>query len=887
MELSKRYEPAQFEREIYAAWEKAGVFKPKPGKTKKAFYLPIPPPNVTGVLHLGHAQTLSLEDLMVRYHRMLGDETLWVPGTDHAGIATQAVVEKRLAAEGKRRVEMGREKFLEEVWKWKDQSRGVITEQVRQMGASCDWTRERFTLEPALNELVEHSFVELYERGLLYRGEYMVNYSPALKTVLSDEEVDMKEEDGFLYEIIYFVSGSDKELVVATTRPETLLGDQAIAVHPKDKRFKKLIGRTVILPISNKEIPIVGDESVDMEFGTGAVKVTPAHDPTDFETGKRHKLRLDYRVIDNDGRMNENALQFRGLPAATEAREAVVAALKAKGNLKSVAPYKHKVGFCSRSGCRVETVISTQWFVRSSEIAKKVIKGWKAGDFEIVPQRYGKVFEDWIGRLTDWCVSRQLWWGHRIPAYYDVKTGKLLAVTTDEKSVLDKYSKENVRRDEDVLDTWFSSATWPYSVLGWDPENPAEDFKKFYPAQVLETGHDILLFWVIRMLLFGYEFTGQTPFKTVYLHGLLLDEKGHKMSKSKGNGIDPIAVIKDHSADALRLSVVVGSTPGNNMNFSMKLVENNKLLLNKLWNVARFVAMNSAQAAGGDPAAVAAKVLKGRADLLPHERWILSRLDAVTAQVTKHFEGYAFSMAGELLERFTRDEFADYFVEAAKISRDQSKLGHEVAVHCVLTILKLWHPFVPFVTEKMWGEFFAAPGFLAQAAWPEPLGLSDPEAEKAVEAAFDVVRAVRALRVGKNVKPGEPVDVAVVADKSLRTSLESAAALVAGLAKVGKLTFPASDKGLDAKEWSFQAAGKAVAYLDVRGLDAGTDEEVARLRALVEDKKAYVRQMELRLTDASFVKNAPERVVKMQQEKLALERKNLETALGQLAKLTS
>lgn len=886
MELSKRYEPAQFERDIYAAWEQAGIFAPKPGRTKKTFYLPIPPPNVTGVLHLGHAQTIALEDLMVRYHRMKGDETLWVPGTDHAGIATQAIVEKNLAKEGKRRTELGRDKFVEEVWKWKDYSHKVITDQMRQVGASVDWSRERFTLDEKLNKLVESSFVELYNRDLLYRGQYMVNYSPVLKTVLSDEEVDMKEEDGFLYEVVYFVSGSDKELVVSTTRPETLLADQAIAVHPKDKRFKKLIGRTVILPIVNKEIPVIGDESVDMEFGTGAVKVTPAHDPTDFEMAQRHKLRLDYRVIDNDGLMNENSGQFRGQPAATLARENVVAMLKAKGNLKSITPYKHKVGFCSRSGCRIETVISTQWFVRSSEIAKKVLKGWKAGDFEIVPDRYGKVFEEWMGKLTDWCVSRQLWWGHRIPAYYDVKTGKLLAVSTDEKAVLKKFGKENIRRDEDVLDTWFSSAMWPYSVLGWDAEKPEADFKKFYPAQVLETGHDILLFWVIRMLLFGYEFTGQTPFKTVYLHGLILDEKGRKMSKSKGNGIDPIAVIKEYSTDALRLSVVVGSTPGNNLSFSTKLVENNKLFLNKLWNVARFVAMN-AGAKAVDEKKIATQLVKNAKTLLPHERWILSRLDAVVKQITQAMEDFSFSMAGEALERFTRDEFADYFIEAAKIARDKSKLGNEVAVYAIITLLKLWHPYVPFVTEKIWAEFFQLKGFLAQAEWPEPLGLTDEVAEKTISAAFEVVGAVRTLRVEKNIKPSDTCDVVIVAEKSLRTALEGASGIIAGLAKVGKLTFAASDKGLDAKSFVFAAAGKAVVYVDIRPFAASSQDEIARLKTLIEDKKTYVRSMELRLTDAAFVKNAPERVVKMQQEKLALERKNLETAQSQLARLQS
>lgn len=701
MEFPKQYAPKNFEKTFAERWEQEGKFKPKESTTGKTFYIPIPPPNVTGYLHLGHALTLTLEDIMVRYHRMKGDSTLWVPGTDHAGIATQARVEKMLAEQGKKREDMGREAFLDEVWKWKDKYAENINNQVRQMGASCDWSRERFTLDEGLSKNVGYTFVDLYNKGLLYRGEYMVNYSPALGSVISDIEVDYKEEEAKLYYITYFVSGSDNELILATTRPETLLADQAVAVHPKDKRFKKLIGRKVILPIVNKEIDIIGDEMVDMHFGTGVVKITPAHDPTDFETGKRHGLRLDYQVIDKNGFMTEEAGIFAGQDVLT-ARENIVELLKSKGNLVKVEPYIHKVGYCSRGGCRVESIVSTQWFVKSGELAKKVIAGYKKGEFEIVPQRFEKTFEDWIYNLRDWCISRQLWWGHQIPAYYDAKTHELLTVTLDEEAVFAKYGKDNVYRDADVLDTWFSAALWPYSILDWTPTNPGELFKKFYPAQVLETGYDILFFWVIRMLLMGYEYTGQTPFKTIYLHGLILTEDGKKMSKSVGNTIDPLDVIEQYSTDALRLTCSIGNTPGNNLNFSMKNVENNSVFLNKIWNVVRFVYANIGEVTD-DYAALKSKIESNWTTFLPHEQWILSRLKATIDGVTDGMERYNFSDAGQDLVSFTRDEFADFFIEEYKLTKATTENGRDVLAFTLLSLLKLWHPYIPFATEELYG----------------------------------------------------------------------------------------------------------------------------------------------------------------------------------------
>jgi len=702
---------------------------------------------------------------------MKGDETLWVPGTDHAGIATQSVVEKRLAKEGKKRLEMGREAFLGEVWKWKDEYEANIINQIRLTGASTDWTKTRFTLEPKLSNLVEYVFCNLYEKGLLYRGEYMINYSPALETAISDMEVDYKEEEANLYDIIYFVSGSDKELIVSTTRPETLLGDQALAVHPKDKRYKKLIGRKVILPIVNVEIPVIGDESVDMNFGTGVVKVTPAHDASDFAIAKRHDLNTAYQVIDKNGNMTKEAGIFAGLDFMT-ARENVVELLKAKGNLVKIEPYTHRVGYCSRSGCKIETIISTQWFVKTDKMAKRVLEGYKKKDFTIIPDRYGKVFEDWMKNLRDWCISRQLWWGHQIPAYYHKDTKELLGVTQDPSELYAKYGQENVVRDEDVLDTWFSSALWPFAILDWTPEDQkSELFTKFYPAQVLETGHDILPFWVVRMLLMGYEFTGETPFKQVYLHGLIRDEQGRKMSKSLGNGIDPVDVISQFSADALRLSLSIGNTPGNNMNYSLKTTENYSLFLNKLWNIARFCFGHTEQIT--TPYEELADTIKKNYDmLLPHEKWILSRLTYVQTRATNALETLNFGETGGDLIAFTRDEFADFFVEEYKLTAEHSPYGKTVLSYTLLTLLRLWHPFIPFVTESLYSRI-ADDGLLALAPWPTSLCPQDEKIEDEFNTLYELIKGIRFMRGEFRVPPGQKVNVIMIADKKAKAIVET------------------------------------------------------------------------------------------------------------------
>ena len=866
MEFDKQYRPASFERDIYALWESSHAFCPQPSRTGRTFYLPMPPPNITGNLHVGHSLFLTLQDIMVRYHRMAGDETVYIPGTDHASISTQSRVENKLLKDGIRREDLGREKFLGEVWKWVDEYSHNIKNQIRMMGASCDWSLDRFTMEPKLNRLVEHTFVDMYNKGLIYRGEYMVNFSPKLQSVVSDIEVDYVEEEGSLYYITYFVAGSDYELIVATTRPETLLADQAVAVHPKDKRFKKLIGRTVILPIVNKEIPIIGDDMVDMEFGTGALKITPAHDPADFEFARRHKLRADYSVIDRNGIMTSEAGIFAGQHWSV-ARENVVELLRSKGNLIKVEPHTHKVGYCTVGKCRIETVVSTQWFVKASELAKRVIQGYKKKEFEIMPSRFNKTFEDWIYHLKDWCISRQLWWGHQIPAYYDKKTGKLLAVgrTEDVEQIYADFGRDNIVRDEDALDTWFSSALWTYAVLDWDPVDPGELFKKFYPAQVLETGSDILFFWVIRMLLMSYAYTGQTPFKTIYLHGLVLSDTGRKMSKSFGTVIDPLDVIRDHSADALRLTLAIGSTPGNNMNFSMKNVENNTVFLNKFWNIIRFAHTNIGMIT--TPYETLAETIQSRAsELLQHEQWILSRLRAITDLSTKGMDAYTFSETGYELFHFVRDEFADVFIEAFKITRGQSPLEREVLGFAILTILRLCHPYVPYITEKLYG-IMTDGQMLITAEWPRVPFTRDTTIEKEYTLLAELIGAVRSYRSQSGIRPGDTVDVSCRTVRH-RDMIERNTSILIGMLRIGELTL------LDPRSHEGDIDGAALVV--VRDIDVfvrsdhvaeDMTTEIERIRALITDKQIYARKLDAKLLNSEFLRNAPEHIVRSEQEK--------------------
>jgi valyl-tRNA synthetase len=873
-DFPKQYDPKATEWAIQKLWKEQNIGAPRESRSGNTFYIPIPPPNVTGNLHLGHALTLTLEDIMTRYHRMKGDATLWVPGTDHAGIATQAQVEKRLEKNGTNRKALGREKFLEACREWVSEYGGNIQNQMGQMGASVSWEHERYTFDDKSNHLVEDVFVDLYNKWLIYRGEYMVNYSPVLESVISDIEVEYEELDEKMYYVNYFVSGSDKEIMIATTRPETMLADQAIAVHPKDKRYKKLIGRSVVLPIVNKEIPIIADPMVDMEFGTGALKITPAHDPADFEFAKRHGLKTSYQVIDKKGYMTKEAWAFEGQKATEEARSNIVELLRAKGNLVRTEPYRHKVGFCSRGKCRVESVVSTQWFVRAGEMAKKVIAGYEKNEFEIMPSRYEKTFEDWIYNLRDWCISRQLWWGHQIPAYYDVKTGELLGVTRDPSGLEAKYGKDNIIRDGDVLDTWFSSGLWPFSVLDWNYDNPGDLFKKYYPANVLETGHDILFFWVIRMLLMGYEMTGETPFKTIYLHGLILDESGKKMSKSWGNVIDPLEVISEYSADALRLATVIGNTPGNNLNFSKKTVAEYGLFLNKLWNIARFTWMNVGDIKE-DRDTIEKRILKNIDDLLPYESWIISRLANTIESMTSGMEDYSFSLSGSDLLSFIRDEFADFAIEAYKIEKDRSKVGSDVMKLCILDILTLLHPYAPHVTEALYGHITGW-SLLAITPWPETRLKHDDTDDIVMSRIWGIIRTIRNLRAENGVKPGEYRKAYINSPKIYIESLIANTPLIEGLARIENLELT----GEDAKHpgFAYDVTDGIEVYVDA-SIDAEKlIEERSRIAKEIVTKKSYIRTLQSKLKNTAFVSNAPEKVLRIEMDKLHL-------AEAELAKL--
>lgn len=881
-EFNKSYSPKEFEWRIYNERLENKKFEPQKSKTGKTFYIPVPPPNVTWVLHLWHALTLTLEDIMIRYHRLKWDETLWVPGTDHAWIATQSVVEKKLAKEWITRQQLGREKFLQKVWEWKDEYASNISNQSKLMWASLDWSKERFTLDKWLSDNVGHIFCDLYNKWLIYRWEYMVNYSPALETVVSDIEVDYVEEEAKMYYITYFVSWSDNELIIATTRPETLLADQAIAVHPKDKRYKKMIWRSVILPIVNKEIPIIWDETVERDFGTWVLKITPAHDPADFQLAKRHNLRLDYSVIDKNWRMTKEAWIFAWQDFMT-ARENIVELLRAKWNLIKIEPYIHKVGYCSRGWCKIETIISKQWFVKSSELAKKVIAWYKKKEFVIVPERYNKTFEDWIFNLRDWCISRQLWWWHQIPAYFDVKTGELLEVTLDEESVYKKYWKENIRRDEDVLDTWFSAALWPFSILDWNDKNPSELFKKFYPANVLETWHDILTFWVIKMLLMWYEYTWETPFKTIYLHWLVRDEQGRKMSKSIWNWINPIDVINEFSADALRLTLVIGNTPWNNMNFSMKNVENYSIFLNKLWNITRFV-YTSIWEITEPYAKLQTFIEKNYEDFSMHEKWIISRLSWVIENLTIAMEKYNFSMAWEELISFTKDEFADFFIEEYKLTKDVSKYWKEILSYCILSILKLFHPYISFVTEELYSKI--TPGStLIDSEWPGLWVKKDVKVEKNINTLYEIIRVIRNIRAEKWIKPWNKVDAIFRLTKANYDLVNENILILKWLAKLENIEIIDKTKKISNEDelifwvvWSIEIFINPWDAIDY-------EEEKNRLKTQINNQKDYINKLDLKLLNAEFLRNAPEHVVRMEQDKKTQAQEQLQKLIDKLSSI--
>lgn len=846
--IPKAYTPQEVEKRIYDMWLEQKCFAPQKPRTDKTFSIVMPPPNVTGNLHLGHAMVMSIEDALTRYHRMAGDETVWVPGTDHAGIATQLVVEKHLRQQGKKRQDFSRDGFIIKMWEWVEKYKQNITGQLKSLGASCDWDRERFTFDPEFNTVVNKVFVDLYNKGLIYKDDYIVNWCSETQTVLSDLEVVATEEETKLYHIRYFVKAADKSIVVATTRPETLLGDIAVAVHPNDKRYKEFIDKTLILPIMNREIPVIADERVDPEFGTGAVKITPGHDPLDYEIGRDHNLQV-ISVIGKDGKMNKNAGKYAGLEVE-QARKNIIEYLDNIGNLEEIEETTSSIKRCERTNAMVEPLVSKQWFVKASVLAPLAMKAVEEGKTEFIPERFRKEFTHWMENMRDWCISRQLWWGHQIPAYYK----------GDEMIVAEEHPTEDGWiQDEDVLDTWFSSALWPFVVFGW-PEN-TEEMKKFFPTTVLETGRDILFFWVSRMMMMSLVLTDQVPFKHVYLDGLVRDEKNQKMSKSKGNGIEPQELQTAYGTDAMRLMLLLGTTPGNDTIASRQKAEGYRNFVNKLWNASRFIHMQ-----GGDLMAYAdleKDLLKNYEKLNIPQQWILSRLAHITQKVTDGYKSYTTGEAGSLLYETTWNEFCDWYIEISKIQ--ENAYTQKVLQYGMMTLLKLWHPMIPFVTEEIWSTY-KQKELLIVSPWPQTQKTFLNESiEEDFRILIEVVRSIRNVRHERSVAPGKYIPVHFVADikKELLVQFEE---VMKKLAKISEIHIhqgrPIMKRKVAVIVYPFEIYMPLDDMVDVAA-------EKARLTRWVTDKEKELKIVQSKLNNKSFVKNAPADVQAAQEKKKA------------------
>ena len=879
IELAKVYDFQTTEQRIYDWWEANGYFRPSndpniPGfdSSIHPYVISIPPPNVTGELHLGHAMFVSMEDLMIRYARMKGIPTLWVPGTDHAGIATQLQVEKSLAKEGLKREQIGREEFLRRTWAWKEKFGGVITHQIRRLGASCDWERERFTLDAGLSRAVREAFVRLYEKGLIYRGPRLINWSPGLKTAVSDLEVEYSEEPGKLYYFKYILSDGQGEYIpVATTRPETILGDTAVAVHPKDPRYQQYIGRKALVPILGREIPVIADDYVDREFGTGALKITPGHDPNDYEIGQRHGLKI-VSVLDEAARINQNGGPYQGQDRF-ECRQKLWEDMQLAGLVIKEEPYTLNVPRTQRGGEIVEPMISTQWFVRIQPLAEAALEGVRSGRIRIVPERFTKVYYNWLENIQDWCISRQLWWGHRIPVWYCADCGKMTVLRQDPSNCI-HCGSARIEQDADVLDTWFSSALWPFSTLGWPDETP--DYKYFYPTTMMETGYDILFFWVARMIMSGLEYTGEIPFETVYLHGLIRDEHGRKMSKSYGNVIDPLPVMDVLGTDALRFTLLVGSTPGNDMNLSINKVEANRNFANKIWNAGRFV-INAINLVQNDPAAEPQWTLA--------DSWVWARLQALVREVERLFQNYQYGEAGRQIYDFFWSEFADWYVEVAKLQLaeggDRAYYTAYTLARVMDTCLRLLHPFTPFITEELWGHLRQAlletplkglvtdwAEALIVARWPEPRPLEGWEDGRVAEFSLvqEIVRAIRNLRSEKNVTPGKPLPAKIVAGDWI-VILKHQAATLAALAQLDLEALQITERLAEKPEGNVAlVVGAVEIYLPLADL-VDLDEERARLTKGLAEAESQITRLET-LLSSPFAEKAPPPVVQKEREKL-------------------
>jgi len=883
-EIPKAYESGKIEKKWYDFWLEKGYFSPKIDPNRKPFVIIMPPPNVTGELHLGHALTATLEDIMVRWHKMKGDPTLWLPGTDHAGIATQVVVEQQLTKQGQTKSEIGREKFTKLTWEWANKRREDIRHQHQLLGASCDWARERFTLDEGPSKAVRTAFIRLYNKGLIYRGERMINWCPRCQTALSDLEVEHKDIVGHLYYIRYPLTESEGFVTVATTRPETFLGDTAVAVNPEDERYKNFIGKSVTLPIINKKIPIIADDAVDTSFGTGALKITPAHDPTDFEVAQRHNLPL-VDIMNPDATMNENAGPYQGWERFA-CRDKVLADLKDKKLLEKIEPYSHSVGHCGRCQTMIEPKVSLQWFIQTQPLAKAAIEAVKDGRVTIIPERFAKIYFDWMENIRDWCISRQLWWGHRIPVWYCQDCGKL-TVSVDEPSACTHCGSKQINQDPDVLDTWFSSALWTHSTLGW-PED-TDDLRYFYPGSVMETGYDILFFWVARMIMMGLEDTDEIPFHTVYLHGLIRDESGEKMSKLRGNVINPSEAISKYGVDALRFALTTGTSPGNDINLGKSKLESSRNFVNKLWNATRFILQSL------DAERLEARAI-GLQPQIIEDQWIDSQLNRLIKNVTGLMEEFQFGEAEQQIYDFVWSKFCDWYIEIAKI-RPRSQLTPAPLPLLVNTLeksLRLLHPFMPFVTEELWQSLKQRlpdkgqmPASIMIALYP----LADdkafaPEAERVMDSVIEIIRSIRNVRAQYKVKPSKWIEAQVYTDELL-SSLITQANIIETLAKVRPLTILGRQKREPTKDKALVLVLKeAEVVLPLAGMVDRLAEE-QRLTKESEEIKTRIAQLDARLRDNAFLSKAPSQVIEKEKQKLAMLEDKLKRLHQELSQLSS
>ncbi|MCD8049954.1 MAG: valine--tRNA ligase [Clostridia bacterium] len=870
--IDKTYEPKNVESRLYKKWCDSGYFHAEVDSKKEPYTIVIPPPNVTGQLHMGHALDETLQDILIRFKRMQGYNALWVPGTDHAGIATQIKVEEYLRKEeGITRYDLGREKFLDRVWDWKKQYGDRIITQLKTLGSSCDWERERFTMDEGCSKAVREVFVNLYNKGLIYRGYRIINWCPKCTTALSDAEVEYTEQEGSFWHIKYPVKGEEgRFIVIATTRPETMLGDTGIAVNPDDERYKDLIGKTVILPLVGREIPIVADEHADKDFGTGAVKITPAHDPNDFEVGKRHNLSV-IKVLNDDATINENGGKYEGLDRY-EARRAIVSDLEEGGWLVKIEPHSHNVGCCYRCGTTVEPITSDQWFVKMEPLAKEAIRVVKDGEIKFVPERFTKTYLNWMENVHDWCISRQLWWGHRIPAFYCRSCGEM-TVSKEDITVCPKCGGA-VEQEEDVLDTWFSSALWPFSTLGWPEKTP--EYEYFYPTSTLVTGYDIIFFWVARMIFSGCEHTGKSPFNTVFLHGLVRDSQGRKMSKSLGNGVDPLEVIDRYGADALRFSLATGNAPGNDMRFYWERVESSRNFANKIWNAARFTLMN----------------LNIEEITLPQsprleDKWILSHLNTTVREVTENLDKFELGVALQKLYDFIWDEFCDWYIELVKPrlygTDEESRLNAEQTLAYVMTgFLKLLHPFMPFITEEIYCSLPTNEETIVTSSWPKyDPSLSFPDEEKKMIAVCEAIKSVRNLRTSMNVPPPKKAAMYIVTkDASLYTS---GSVFFEKLAGASTVTVLSGDSGIPDNCVNAVAPGASIFMPTGELIDI--DKERERLNKEKTRLESEIERVEKKLANQGFISKAPAKLIEEEKSKGEKYREMYNTILASIEKL--